>query len=433
RAATLPYQIKGILGFRSWHKTFYSRVMLTTTNRPGFARLLAVAALAASSLYLNASDETPNPATDLYQMPSQSLQSRWFTAENPKGLKGQGGQARFGRKGAPAIGVAAGKTLVMADIQGSGTIHRIWGTLWHFTPEALPGMKIEMYWDGAKTPAVQAPLGDFFCESLGHMVPLQNACFYSPEGRSFNCLIPMPFRRSAKIVLVNESGADNGIYYEVDATEGDKHDRSMLYFHSYWQRENPTTLRQDMTILPRVEGKGRFLGCNVGARLNHSTTNFWWGEGEVKVYLDGDTQFPTLCGTGTEDYIGDGYGQNVFCAPFSGDQYIAPAKDAYEFYRLHIPDPIWFHKDIRVTIQNMGGPGYKAMLADMDKDPSLKFMKAGDGTEYYTRAELEAHPKRSNVMERSDDYCATAYWFMNTPESELPPLAPVAERLKDLQ
>jgi hypothetical protein len=408
--------------------------VLTTTFRLGFARFLAAIALVASTFCLNsAADETANPASALYQMPAQSLQTRWFTAENPGGIKGQGGQARFGRKGAPAIGIAAGKTLVLAEIQGSGTIHRIWGTLWHFTPEALRGLKIEMYWDGAKTPAVQAPLGDFFCESLGHMVPLQNAFFYSPEGRSFNCLIPIPFRRSAKILLVNESGADNGIYYEVDATEGDKHDRNMLYFHSYWRRENPTTLRQDMTILPRVEGKGRFLGCNVGVRLNHSCMNFWFGEGEVKIYLDGDNQFPTLCGTGTEDYIGDGYGQNVFCSPYSGDQYVAPAKAAYEFYRLHIPDPIWFHKDIRVTIQNIGGPDYKAMLDDMERDPSIKFMKAGDGKEFYTHAELAAHPHWNNVIERSDDYCASAYWFMDRPESELPPIAPAAERMKDLQ
>lgn len=368
----------------------------------------------------------------LYQMPAGSVQTRWFTAENPKGLKGQAGQARFGRKGAPSIAIPAGKSLVLADIQGSGTIRRIWATLWDRSPQALRGLKIEMFWDGAKTPAVQAPFGDFFCESLGHMVPVENACFYSPEGRSFNCLIPMPFRHSARIVLTNESGANNGIYYEVDATEGDKHDGRMLYFHSYWRRENPTTLRQDMTILPRVAGRGRFLGCNLGVRLNHAYTNFWWGEGEVKVYLDGDKKFPTLCGTGTEDYIGDGYGQNVFCSPYSGNQYVSPSKDAYEFYRLHIPDPIWFHKDIRVTIQNMGGPGYQAMLDDMDKDPSLKFMKAGDGTEYYTRAELAAHPNWSDVMERSDDYCATAYWFMDRPESELPPIAPAAERMQDL-
>jgi len=165
---------------------------------------------------------------------------------------------------------------------------------------------LKIYWDGAAKPAVQAPLGDFFCQSMGKMVAFENAFFSSPQGTSFNCIIPMPFRKNAKIVLINESNVNNGVYYEVDATLGDKHDKQTLYFHSYWRRENPTTLRQDMTILPEINGKGRFLGCNIGVRQNPCCTNFWWGEGEVKVYLDGDTEYPTLCGTGTEDYIGSG-------------------------------------------------------------------------------------------------------------------------------
>src|SRR5665213_891387 len=395
--------------------------------------LLCMGLLAYQCGQAEPSDEGPmDVASILYQMPGNSVETRWYTFENPKGLKGEAGQARHGRKGAPATTIRAGKTLVLADIQGGVTIRRIWATLGSRSPAALRGLKVEMYWDGAKTPAVQAPLGDFFCQSLGHMVAFENACFYSPEGRSFNCLVPMPFRKSAKIVVVNESGHDNGIYYEVDATLGDKHTGDSLYFHSYWRRENPTTLRRDMTILPHIEGRGRFLGCNLGVRQNHSTTNFWWGEGEVKIYCDGDQQFPTLCGTGTEDYIGDGYGQDKFHCRYSGNQYVSSSHDAYGFYRLHIPDPVWFHQDIRVTIQVMGGPSYQAMLADLDKDPSLKFMKAGDGQEYYTRAELAASPHRAEVMERTDDYCATAYWFLDRPENGLPPIAPADERMKDL-
>jgi hypothetical protein len=370
--------------------------------------------------------------SSLYQMPKGAVETRWFTFENQKGLKGQAGQARFGRKGAPATSFPAGTTLVLADIKESGTIRRIWATLGNRSPEVLRGVKIEIYWDGAKTPAVQAPLGDFFCHSLGHMTTFENACFYSPEGRSFDCLIPMPFHKSAKVLLVNESGHDTGIYYEVDATVGEKHNAQSLYFHSYWRRENPTTLRQDMAILPHIAGQGRFLGCNLGVRQNQLCTNFWWGEGEVKVYCDGDTEFPTLCGTGTEDYIGDGFGQSYFHCRYSGNQYVSTNRDAYGFYRLHIPDPVWFHKDIRVTIQVMGGPSYKAMLASMDKDPNLKFMKAGSGHEYYTREELAAAPHRAEVMERTDDYSATAYWYLDRPENGLPPIAGASERMKDL-
>jgi hypothetical protein len=394
---------------------------------------LVVAILLAQPAHMNAAGAlSADPAASLYEMTAGAVETRWYTFENPHGLKGQAGQARFGRKGAPATGIGAGKSLVLAHIEGSGTICRIWATLFSRTPAALRGLKLEMYWDGAKTPAVQAPFGDFFCHSMGHMVTFENACFYSPEGRSFNCLVPMPFRKSARIVLVNESGADNGIYYEVDATVGDKHDANATYFHSYWRRENPTTVRQDMTILPHIQGRGRFLGCNLGIRQNQSCTNFWWGEGEVKVYLDGDQERPTLCGTGTEDYIGDGYGQGYFHCRYSGNQYVSPGKDAYGFYRLHIPDPVWFQKAVRVTIQVMGGPSYRAMLDSMDRDPSLKLMKAGDGQHYYTREELAAAPNRAEVMERTDDYCATAYWFLDRPENGLPPLAPAAERMKDL-
>ena len=119
-------------------------------------------------------------------------------------------------------------------------------------------------------------------------------------------------------------------------------------------------------------------------------------------------------------------------ASFQGNQFISEKHDAFGFYRFHIPDPVWFHEDIRVTIQVMGGPSYRAMLDALDKDPSLKFMKAGDGSEYYTREELEADPNRAEVMERIDDHAATAYWYMDTPENKLGPIADVAERIKDL-
>jgi hypothetical protein len=308
----------------------------------------------------------------------------------------------------------------------------MWATLWDRSPEALRGLKIEAYWDGAATPAVQAPFGDFFCHCLGQMCTFENACFASPEGRSFNCFIPMPFRKSARIVLINESGKGNGIYYDIAATLGEKHGDDVLYFHSFWRRENYTQVRQDMTILPQVEGRGRFLGCNLGVRLHPSMRNFWWGEGEVKVYLDGDTDNPTLAGTGTEDYIGDGHSQGLFSQRYTGNPFIGKGSSAYGFYRFHIPDPVYFHQDIRVTIQVMGGSRYEQMLQAMAKDPGLQFMKAGAPGQYYTKEELEKEPRRSDVMERIDDHCATAYWYMDKPENGLGPIAPAAERVKDL-
>ena len=187
-----------------------------------------------------------------------------------------------------------------------------------------------------------------------------------------------------------------------------------------------------MTILSHVQGRGRFLGCNLGVRLHPACTNFWWGEGEVKIYLDGDKEYPTLCGTGTEDYIGSAYGQGLFDNLYQGNHFIAEKKNANGFYRFHVPDPVFFYEDIRATIQVMGGPSYAAMLKSLDKDPTLRFMKAGDGTQYYTREELEKNPKRAEVMERIDDHCATAYWYMDKPENGLGPIADFDERIKDI-
>lgn len=199
----------------------------------------------------------------------------------------------------------------------------------------LRGLKIEMFWDGATRPAVSAPFGDFFGLGLGEMVAFQSALFPSPEGKSFNCYIPMPFRAATRIVVTNESGKDFALFfYEVDYTLGDKHDASVLYFHAHYRRENPTKLQQDFKILPKVQGKGRFLDANRGVQTNKKLYfEKWWGEGEAKVYLDGDREWPTLEGTGTEDYIGTGWGQNQYSNLYQGSLVADSAKMWYSFYR----------------------------------------------------------------------------------------------------
>lgn len=380
---------------------------------------------------------------NIFKMPKDNIQTRWITLENKKGEKGAGGQEKFGRKGSACTNLPPSETLTMADIQGPGTIRKIWITISERDAQALRGLKIEMFWDDAKIPAVQAPIGGLFCHAQGQMVTFENACFSSPEGRSFNCVIPMPFKKNAKIQMVNESGKEIIVFFDIDCTIGDKHDDDMLYFHSFWRRENPTTTRKDMTILPKVKGKGRFLGCNLGVRINERMNNFWWGEGEIKIYLDGDKEFPTLCGTGTEDYIGTGWGQGIFVNRFQGNHYADIEKGkklddftfakAYGFYRFHIPDPIYFYQDIKVDIQVMGGGYYKSLLECMDNNPGIELTKAGNGTEIYTKEELQARPDHAEVLERFDDYAATAYWYMDKPASDLGPIADVSERLKDLK
>jgi len=370
----------------------------------------------------------------IYQMPAEKIQTKWFTAENFTAEKGAGGQTKNGRKGSPLIYINPGKTAVIADVKGSGTINRMWFTLWKRNAKALRGIKLEIYWDDAKTPAVQVPFGDFMCQSLGTMTSFENVFFSSPEGRSFNCYIKMPFKKSAKILLINESDEINAVYYDVSYTLGEKHYNNMLYFHSGWRRNKKMKKREDFTILPKIEGKGKFLGCHLEAVQNPAMSNFWWGEGEVKIYLDGDTNFPTLCGTGTEDYIGTGYGQGKFDHLYQGNQYLSEMKDKNGFYRFHVPDPVYFYKNIKVDIQVMGGGTFAQFLKTMDNNQNIKLMKTGDGKEFYSRDELKKAPDSSNTVEREgDDFCATAYWYMDCLTNVLPPLVPYGERISGVE
>ena len=256
----------------------------------------------------------------LYIVPD-AVETRWASPENPKGQKGRGGRDNAGRKGRASIPVKAGEQLVLAEARNtSGAVRRIWITINDRSPRMLRGLRLDCWWDGAARPAVSAPLGDFFGTGLGRMSRFECAVFSSPECRSFNCLLPMPFRTGMKIAVTNESGADLGsLYYDVDYTVGDAHPEDALYLHAHWRRENPTTLQEDYNILPHVEGRGRFLGSNIGVIADRALYfGSWWGEGEVKVYVDGDSEFPTLCGTGTEDYIGTGWGQGRYAGRFQG-------------------------------------------------------------------------------------------------------------------
>jgi len=286
--------------------------------------------------------------TTINYMPEKKIKTLWLTGENPKGRKGAGAKKRHGRKGAPWVALPAKGEIVIADIKGSGTIRRIWSTLSSFEPDILRSLTIEMYWDDAKKPAVQAPFGDFFCHTFGGMATFENIFFSSPKGTSFNCFIPMSFRRNGKIVVKNPSKLDLVMFYEVDVTLGEDHCENMLYFHSYWRRENFTKLREDFTILPKLKGCGRFLGCNLGFNSHPDLVKSWWGEGEVKIYLDGDSKYPTLCGTGVEDYIGSGFGQDFFSHLYQGNQFLTCQEtfynDAHGFYRFHVPDPVIFTK-----------------------------------------------------------------------------------------
>lgn len=369
----------------------------------------------------------------MYKLPD-GIQTRWASMENPDGKKGEGGKTKFGRKGYACIGIEPNQTVVMAHAENtSGTVRRIWITMTERSPERLRGLVIRMYWDGAEKPAVEAPLGDLFCQPLGKALAFENAWFDSPEGRSFNCRIPMPFKKGFKITVTNESNRVPGdFFYDVDYTLGDKHGPDTGYFHAHFNHENPTTQRKDFEILPKVTGKGRFLGCCIGVNVNMKDNGeMWWGEGEFKAYIDGDTDNPTLCGTGTEDYISTGYGMGLYSHLWHGCTVADFDKGQYAFYRLHGPDPIYFDKDLRATIQQIGCYGKADMIGHLETHPDVTFLATGDGKTKLTVENVLAGPEYA-AFERVDDWCATAYFYLNSPVDDLPSIEPYEKRIAGL-
>ncbi len=359
----------------------------------------------------------------LYLVP-RNVHTRWASPENQSAEKGCACSGNDGRKRRPCFPIRAGESATLLDVCGAGTVRRIWITIDNRTPQMIRGLRFEAFWDNEPVPAVSAPLGDFFSLGLGRMAVFHSALFASPEGRSFNCYAPMPFRTAAKIVVHNETDTDLGsFFYDADYTLGDAHPDTAAYFHAHWRRENPTTFKRDYEILPRVQGRGRFLGCNLGVIANTGVYfTSWWGEGEVKAYLDGDEATPTLCGTGTEDYIGTGWGQGQYAGLYQGCHVADHDKHHYCFYRLHTLDPVWFQQDARVTIQQIGcwdpntlpqmaGTGVPLVLGEAAIDMPARVKEKGYG-----------------LFERQDDWSSCAWFYLDRPMNGLPTLPPAAER-----
>lgn len=265
--------------------------------------------------------------------------------------------------------------------------------------------------------------------------------FSDPEGRSFNCIVPMPFNTGAKVTLTNESDKDiNQLFYDINMVQKDFDGKVPLYFHAYWNRTPLTELGKDFEILPKISGKGRFLGTNIGIKTNPVYKKSWWGEGEVKIYMDGDTDYPTLIGTGTEDYIGTAYGQGAFAHQYQGSPIADDEKGEYAFYRYHIPDPIYFYKDIKVTIQIMGGTGKQQVISFLDNGAELTPVTVHYKKDFYKLLEMdpvpdirdEDFPKGWVNFYRRDDVSATAYFYLDSPTNKLPELQPLKIRTKNL-
>lgn len=374
----------------------------------------------------------------LHEMPINS-QSRLSSFENPNGVKANGGRTNKTAKGNAFEFMQAGETKNLLTVSGSGSIRRIWMTI-DQNPIKLRSLRLQCYWDGASKPAVDVPMGDFFGYNLGKPVAFQSALFSSGEGRSFNCYITMPFRKGARILLINEGKEIVKLYYDVDYVL-ENISASSLYFHAFWNRQMTSNLGDDYTILPTIKGKGRFLGMTVGLLTDSAYGKSWWGEGEVKMYLDGDGQFPTINGTGAEDYIGSAWGLGTFTNMYQGCTIASDSSRQFNFYRWHIPDAIYFNKDIRVIIQQIGGWGKDELKELYQRGVKLQPVTA-DGPGGFVRLLDMPHPPKltdENFPDgwinffRTDDYASVSYFYLDRPSSELPALAALATRIAGLK
>jgi len=382
-----------------------------------------------------------NPSQDVFRLPDK-VQPRWFSFENPTGGKGTAAFTNKGAKGNAWEPIPAGKTKTLMEIEGSGVVRRIWFTFRPWTQKMLRSVVIEMYWDHSAKPAVSVPVGDFFSQGLAQPVAGENEFFSNPEGRSYNSYVPMPFRTGAKIVIKNEAKEEVGLFfYDVDVTR-EKVSKDAAYFHAFWRRDPYTKLGEDYELLPRIQGKGRYLGATIGVQGHPQYGDAGWGEGEVKIYLDGDNKLPTISGTGTEDYIGTGWGMGPFFNRFQGCTVSDNKNHCWCFYRLHIPDPIYFDHDCHVVIQDIGGDATENIRKMVAAGAELVPVSAAADPGLIRLLTEETYPKLSDPkfpldawvnFFRRDDYSSVVYFYLDRPSTDLPALAPVEQRTANLR
>lgn len=341
---------------------------------------------------MNSSPALANFALSLGSIPLLSrAQSRSLSPENFTGAKGRGGMATEGTgknpardlgrgwKISPSVNIAAGETFELGNVSGAGLIQQIW-----MTPTGNWRTSIlRIYWDGAEQPSVECPVGDFFACGWGKFAPVSSLAVCVNPGSAFNCYWQMPFRQGFRITMENIGAEGMTLYYQVNYALQEI-PAEAGYFHAQFRRVNPLPYKEVYTILDGVEGWGHYVGTYMAWGVNNTG---WWGEGEIKFYLDDDSEFPTLCGTGTEDYFCGSYNfenkvtkqYQEFSTPYAGlPQVIRPdgvyqSQTRFGLYRWHLMDPIRFEKNLRVTIQALGWRSGGRYLPLQDDIASVAF------------------------------------------------------------
>jgi len=328
---------------------------------------------------------------------SRSISPESFTGEKGKAGMSTDGLAKNaardlgqGWKVSPFIHIKSKQTFTLAEIDGPGAIQSIWMTPtgnWRWSI-------IRFYWDDETEPSIECPVGDFFACGWGKYAQLTSLAVCVNPGSAFNCYWQMPFRKKARITMENLDENQMTLYYQINYTLTEV-PADAAYFHAQFRRVDPLPYKSVYTILEGVEGQGQYVGTYLAWEV-HSTG--WWGEGEIKFFMDGDKEFPTICGTGTEDYFCGSYNFDVagkyteFTTPYSGlAQVIRPdglyaSQQRFGLYRWHIPDPIRFEKDLRVTIQALG------------------WMSGG------------------RYLPLQDDIASVGYWYQTEPHKKFPAL-----------
>ena len=353
-------------------------------------------------------DKIFNPGASLTDLPLiNNTKTVSISAENPQGEPGSGGKAHSklgpSRKGKPCISpVKKGRSYTLAEIDGPAILQSFWITNFDKTehgPYVLRDIVFRIYWDDEKDPSVEVPLGDFFCNGFGRRCAINSNPIAVNSIGGLNCYFPMPFLKKAKITIENQHNGDiPAFFYQFNFSTGEDLPNNIGYFHSSWRRENPTTIGKDYIIADNIEGKGHYIGTYLAIAALEKE---WWGEGEIKFFINDDDTYPSICGTGVEDYFGGawcfdkklfecGYysDENVvnYSTPYLGYPFTEKnSKDSsciamHGLYRWHILDPIRFAKKLKVTIQQIG---------------------AIDG----------------NLFERSDDVSSVAYWYQAEPHN----------------
>ena len=327
--------------------------------------------------------------TNLFRL--SDAKSRSISAENPDGAPGGGARSTdgisatyarelgIGWKVNPHISLPPETEYTIAEIDGPGCIQHIWMTPtgpWRF-------QVIRIYWDDNEYPSVECPVGDFFACGWGEYAQVSSLAVCVNPGSAFNSYWSMPFRRKCRITIENRETVERNLYYQIDYCLTDVPDDA-AYFHAQFSRQNPVPYKEVHTIVDGIKGKGQYVGTYMCWGVNQ---NGWWGEGEIKFFMDGDGEFPTICGTGTEDYFCGSYNfenkkegrYQEYTTPYAGmPQVIRPdglynANTRFGLYRWHITDPIRFESELKVTIQDLGWRDNWRFLARQDDLSSVAF------------------------------------------------------------